>query len=259
MNSPLDNNALESSNYSWLTFLGRILPFMLFLILAAAGMWAVYMLFSPSGGDAEIVAAVRSGGLSAPFFKAVPAKPVSQRLAQSPGPMRIGIISGHRGNDSGAVCDDGLTEADVNLKIAETVVGNLRLRGVRTYLLDEFDGQLNGFSGTALVSIHADSCEYINDAATGFKIAGSMITDSSLLSSCIEEAYRTATQLPYHAQTVTLDMKDYHAFREISPGTPAVIIETGFMYMDRELLTNNSDIPANAITEGILCYLNAKP
>ena len=259
MNSPFDNNALESSNYSWLTFLGRIFPFMLFLILAAAGMWVVYMLFSPSGGDAEVVAAVRSSGLSAPFFKAVPAKPVSQRLAQSPGPMRIGIISGHRGHDPGAVCDDGLTEADVNLEIAEMVAANLRRRGIRTVLLDEFDGQLNGFSGTALVSIHADSCEYINDAATGFKIAGSMITDSSLLSSCIEDKYRTATQLPYHAQTVTLDMMDYHAFREISPGTPAVIIETGFMYMDRELLTNNADIPANAITDGILCYLNASP
>ena len=259
MNSPFDNNALESSNYSWLTFLGRIFPFMLFLILAAAGMWVVYMLFSPSGGDAEVVAAVRSSGLSAPFFKAVPAKPVSQRLAQSPGPMRIGIISGHRGHDPGAVCDDGLTEADVNLEIAEMVAANLRRRGIRTVLLDEFDGQLIGFSGTALVSIHADSCEYINDTATGFKIAGSMITDSSLLSSCLEETYRTATQLPYHAQTVTLDMMDYHAFREISPGTPAVIIETGFMYMDRELLTNNADIPANAITDGILCYLNASP
>ena len=181
MNSPFDNNALESSNYSWLTFLGRILPFMLFLVLAVAGMWVVYMLFSPSGGDAEVVAAVRRGGLSAPFFKAVPAKPVSQRLAQSPGPMRIGIISGHRGYDPGAVCDDGLTEAEVNLKIAEMVVANLRLRGIRTNLLDEFDGQLNGFSGTALVSIHADSCEYYNDAATGFKIAGSMAFRSGAL------------------------------------------------------------------------------
>jgi N-acetylmuramoyl-L-alanine amidase len=257
MNSPVDNNAWESSNYSWLTFLGRILPFILFLIMAVAGMWLVYMLFSPSGGDAEVVASVRSGGLSAPFYKAVPAKPVSQRLAQSPGPMRIGIISGHQGHDSGAVCDDDLTEAEVNLKIAEMVVANLRLRGIRTILLDEFDGQLNGFGGTALVSIHADSCEYINDAATGFKIAGSMIAESSLLLSCMEETYRTATQLPYHAQTVTPDMMDYHAFREISPGTPAVIIETGFMYMDRELLTTNADIPANAITDGILCYLNA--
>ncbi len=257
MNSPYDDSAWESSNNSWLTFLGRIFPFILFLILAVAGMWVVYLLFSPSGGDAEVVAAVRSSGLSAPFVKAVPAKPVSQRLAQSPGPMRIGIISGHQGHDPGAVCDDDLTEAEVNLKIAEMVVANLRLRGIRTEILDEFDEQLNGFSGTALISIHADSCEYINDDATGFKIAGSMYTDSSLLLSCMEETYRTTTQLPFHAYTLTTDMTDYHAFREISLGTPAVIIETGFMYMDRELLTTNADIPANAITDGILCYLNA--
>jgi len=257
MNSPYDDNVEGISNYPWLVFLGRILPFVLFVILAVGGMWIVTMLFNPTGGDAEVVAAVRSGGLSAPFFKDLPAKPVSQRLAQSPGPMRIGIISGHYGSDSGAVCDDGLAEVDVNMKIAEMVVANLRLRGIRAILLEEFDGRLNGFSGTALLSIHADSCQYINDGATGFKIADSMYSDSTLLMSCVEETYRTATQLPYHAQTLTYDMIDYHAFREISSATPAIIIETGFMFMDRELLTTNADIPANAITDGILCYLNA--
>jgi len=257
MNSPYDDNAYESSSNSWLAFLGRILPFILFLVLAVAGMWVIYLLFSPTEGNAEVVAAVKSSGPSAPFFKAVPAKPVSQRLAQSPGPVRIGIISGHQGHDPGAVCADDLTEADVNLRIAEMVVANLRLHGIRSAVLNEFDPQLNGFSGTALVSIHADSCEYINDTATGFKIAGSMFTDSSLLLSCMEETYRTTTQLPYHESTLTPDMIDYHAFREISPGTPAIIIETGFMYMDRELLTTNADIPATAITDGILCYLNA--
>ncbi|NCF66097.1 MAG: hypothetical protein GWP61_08980 [Chloroflexi bacterium] len=256
MSSPYDDNTWESSNYSWLVFLGRMLPFILFLILAIAGMWLVYLFFNPSGDDAEVVAAVRARGLSAPFFKAVPAKPVSQRFAQSPGPLRIGIIAGHRGNDSGAVCEDGLTEAEVNINIAEIVVANLRLRGIRTNLLDEFDNQLNGYSGTALISIHADSCEYINDGATGFKIAGSAFTDSSLLLSCIEDAYRTATQLPYHANTVTADMMDYHAFRLIAPDTPSVIIETGFMNLDRELLTTNAETPANAITDGILCYMN---
>lgn len=256
MNSPYDESAWESSNGSWFTFLRHALPFVLFLVLAAAGMYGVYMFFSPSGDDADVVAAMRSGGLSAPFIKAVPAKPVSQRMAQSPGPLRIGIISGHQGSDSGAVCDDGLTEAEVNLNISEKVVANLRLRGIRTVILQEFDEQLNGYSGTMLVSIHSDSCEYYNDDATGFKIAGSMFTDSSALVSCMENAYATATQLPYSAYTLTADMTDYHAFREISFGTPAIIIETGFMNLDRELLTTNADIPANAITDGILCYLN---
>ncbi len=204
-----------------------------------------------------MVEAVRSSGLSAPFYKSAPPKPVSQRLAQSPGPIRIGIISGHKNSDSGAVCADGLTEAEVNLDIAEKVVANLRLRGIRSFILDEFDSRLNGFSGTAVISIHADSCIEINEFATGYKIAGSAFTDSSLLSSCMENSYAAATQLPYHANTITADMLDYHAFYEIAPGTPAVIVETGFMNLDRELLTDNSDIPANGITDGILCYLNA--
>ena len=256
MNSPYDDNTLQSTNYSWFSLLSRILPFALFLILAAAGMWAVYMLYSPAGGEADVLAAVKNTGLSAPLLKSVPAKPASQRFAQSPGPMRIGIIAGHREYDPGAVCDDGLTEAEVNLAIAEMVVANLRTAGIRTDLLNEYDERLNGYSGTALVSIHADSCDYYNDGATGFKIAASAYTDSTMLFSCMEDNYRTTTLLPYHANTLTQDMIDYHAFREVAFGTPAVIIETGFMNLDRELLTTNADVPAKAITEGILCYIS---
>ena len=220
-------------------------------------MVAVYLYFSPAGGNAEVVAAVRSNGLSAPFYKPAPARPVSQRLVQSPPPIRIGIISGHRGSDAGAVCEDGLTEAEVNLNIAQLVASDLQTRGFRTELLNEFDDRLYGYSGTALISIHADSCNYFNEEATGYKVAGSYITDSTLLVDCIEDAYGEATQLPYHANTITPHMTDYHAFREISAGTPALIIETGFMNLDRELLTTNADVPANAILDGILCYIEA--
>ncbi|MDX1412774.1 MAG: N-acetylmuramoyl-L-alanine amidase [Candidatus Promineifilaceae bacterium] len=257
MSSPYDDNTWESSTATWIAFLGRILPFVVFFVVAAAGMYAAYLFFSPDGSEIGVVETVRSAGLSAPFFKAVPQKPAQQRLAQSPGPIRIAIISGHRNFDPGAVCEDGLTEAEVNLNIAEKVVANLRLRGIRAMILDEYDDQLQGFSGTALISIHADSCEYFNDQATGYKIAGSAFADSSLLQSCMENTYQSATQLSYHPGTVTADMLDYHAFYEIAQGTPAIIIETGFMNLDRELLTERSDIPANAITDGILCFLNA--
>jgi hypothetical protein len=52
-------------------------------------------------------------------------------------------------------------------------------------------------------------------------------------------------------------MADYHAFRAIGIGTPAIIIETGFMNLDREFLTTGAEVPSRAITEGILCYVNA--
>jgi N-acetylmuramoyl-L-alanine amidase len=257
MSSPYEDNTWESPNASWLALLGRALPFFVFLVLAGAGMYAVFLFFSPSGTDLGVVETVRSSGLSAPFFKTTPPKSVSQRLAQSPGPIRIAIISGHRGYDPGAVCIDGLTEAEVNFNIAEKVVANLRLRGIRATILDEYDNQLQDFSGTALISIHADSCDYINEQATGYKIAGSAFSDSSLLQSCMENSYETATQLPYHPGTVTADMLDYHAFYDIAQGTPAIIIETGFMNLDRELLTERSDVPANAIADGILCFMGA--
>lgn len=238
-------------------FLRQHLPIVVFLLVAFAGMLAVYSYFSPDAEQSEAITAVLpgDGSLMAPIFKNVPPQPVRQRLAQSPGPMRVGIIYGHRGSDSGAVCADGLTEAQVNARIADMVVENLRARSIRVDQLDEFDPRLENYSGTAVVSIHADSCEYVNELATGFKIAGSGYTDSSQLSMCVEQAYRQITQMNYHANTVTPDMTDYHAFRKIPAGVQAVIIEVGFMNLDREILTTRADVPASGVTNGILCFL----
>jgi len=237
-------------------FIRRNLSLLAFLAISAAAMLGAYFYFSPASGVAEVVAAGSSmGALSAPFAKPVPPRPVLQRLTQSPGPIRIGIVSGHKGNDSGAVCADGLTEAEVNENIAVRVISALQTRGIAADLLTEFDPRLEGYVATALISIHADSCDYINDLATGFKIAGSGYTDSSALSICVEEAYRQATQLSYHANTITLDMSDYQAFRRIAAGVPAIIIEVGFMNLDRQMLTEQPDRVAGGITDGLWCYL----
>jgi len=251
-----DNRPWQASDLFLLRVARRNAPMIAFLLVALASMLTVYWYFSPVAATAEIVAA-GSGlrELSAPIFKAVPAKPVTQRLPQSPGPLRIGIIAGHAGHDPGAVCEDGLTEVEVNQRIADMVVAHLRAQRIRADLLEEFDARLPGYSATAVVSIHADSCDYFNDLATGFKIAGSSFTDSSQLSICVEQAYRLATSLPYHANTITPHMTDYHAFRQIAPGTPAIIIETGFMNLDRKLLTTRAEIPARAISDGILCFI----
>jgi N-acetylmuramoyl-L-alanine amidase len=221
-------------------------------------MGSVYWFFSPQTSDVDaIITASLEGSLSAPIFKSIPAKSVTQRLAQSPGPLRIGIIAGHQGFDSGSVCADGLTEVEVNTNIAQRVVAELRAQGINTDLLDEFDSRLEGYSATAVISIHADSCTYINDLATGYKIAGSSVTESSRLSICVEQAYQESTLLPYHENTITPHMTDYHVFREISPGTPAIIIEVGFVYLDRELLTVEAEKPVAGLINGTLCYLNS--
>ena len=242
-----------------LQFLGTNLRLVLFVTLSFVGMALVYALFHPSGSEMPaieaVVASSQTGSLWAPISKNSAQRIVRQRLSQSPGPRRIALIAGHMDNDSGAVCPDGLTETQVNINIANKVQTRLRESGISVELFSEFDERLAGFSGTALISIHADSCDDFGETATGFKMAGSQFTDSSTLSICLQTAYAQITGMPYHADTITPHMTDYHAFREIALGTPAIIIETGFMNQDREMLTVGADLPAQAITDGISCFL----
>ena len=54
-------------------------------------------------------------------------------------------------------------------------------------------------------------------------------------------------------------MTDYHAFRKISPSTQAVIIEIGFMNLDRELLTSGSETVVDGLYDGLQCFLENLP
>jgi N-acetylmuramoyl-L-alanine amidase len=167
---------------------------------------------------------------------------------------RIGVVAGHSGNDSGAVCPDGLTEAQVNQAVAEAVVRALKRRGETVDLLQEFDRRLRSYQADAFVSIHADSCEV---DLSGYKVAslegGS--DASQRLADCLWERYGAVTSLPPHPNTITYDMSRYHAFREISPSTPAAIIEIGFLKGDRELLEKQPDRAAEGIVAGLDCFL----
>lgn len=177
--------------------------------------------------------------------------------------IRVGIVAGHSGNDSGAVCVDGngnatLTEADVNLEIAALVQQQLTQMGYEVDLLREFDSRLNGYRALAVVSIHNDSCEYVNDQATGFKVAAALNTHdvnrANRLTACLVDRYQRMTQMSFHAGSITADMREYHAFHEIDPNTVAAIIETGFLNLDREILTKRTDLVAAGVVEGILCF-----
>ena len=179
--------------------------------------------------------------------------------------LRVGIVAGHSGNDSGAVCSDGngnvtLTEADVNLQIAALVQQQLIEIGYEVDLLREFDTRLNGYRALAIVSIHNDSCEYVNDQATGFKVSAALntydVNRANRLTACLVDRYQSATSLNFHAGSITPDMREYHAFREIDPSTVAAIIETGFLNLDREILTQQTDRVAAGVVSGILCFAN---
>jgi N-acetylmuramoyl-L-alanine amidase len=182
------------------------------------------------------------------------------RLAGPPQTLRdrtIGLVAGHSGNDSGTVCIDGLTEVSVNQSVADLVAQGLRRRGATVDTLQEFDQRLVGYQADAFVSIHTDSCRADGTNLTGYKVASQTggSDASARLSGCLWTTYASATGLKHHEATITSDMRDYHAFREITPETPAAIIEIGFLKADRTLLTQHPERPAEGIIAGIDCFL----
>lgn len=228
----------------------------LYLVFAVGAILAtVFTAWTPLGlvpsGLAEQFAAAFSGGDgfdSSGFPTATP----------RPRPL-IGIVAGHWGNDSGAVCADGLTELEVNLDVATRVKELLLAEGFDVDLLEEFDDLLEGYQALALVSIHADTCQFIDNNATGYKVAAALSTSSpekaNRLVACISSRYQEVTGLRFHPGSVTSDMSSYHAFSEIHSDTTAAIIEVGFLNLDRQILTNQPDLLAEGIARGILCYI----
>ena len=193
-----------------------------------------------------------------------PAGP-APNISVTQAPLRIGIVAGHLGNDSGAVCRDAsgaevLTEQQVNYTIASLVRDDLNQRGFIVDLLQEFDTRLAGYRAVALISIHNDSCEYVNDQASGYKLSPAAntrdVNRAYRLTECMRDRYYRATGLSFHPGSITIDMTDYHAFDEIDPGTPAAIIETGFLYLDQALLVQRPEQVAAGIVQGILCFVN---
>jgi N-acetylmuramoyl-L-alanine amidase len=206
-----------------------------------------------------------SGNFGAFFFGILTPQPDGGgALPTSQKSVRIGIVSGHWGNgsDPGAVCGDGTNEHDVNLSIASLVRQKLEARGYSVDLLQEFDPRLDGYQAALLLSIHNDTCEIIDDQATGFKVAASSsshdINLTERLSACLYDRYGSITGLPFRSSNVTLNMTDYHAFRAIDPSTPAAIIETGFLNLDRALLVDHPDVVADGLVAGVLCFVRSE-
>jgi N-acetylmuramoyl-L-alanine amidase len=218
--------------------LTAILTATLFTALPATGMGFNSALFKSENGNGEISSATQEVEL------------------------HVGLVVGHWGHDTGAICPESLggdMEVDINYTVADLTRQYLQAEGIKVDLLKEFDNHLDGYLSNALISIHADTCEYIPELGTGFKIAEAADNkrpeQAARLMACLKNRYGEATGLRY-AHRITQDMTSYHAFGEIDPNTPAVIIETGYMNQDRELLTKDPARVARGITAGIMCYLN---
>ncbi|HEC34454.1 MAG TPA: N-acetylmuramoyl-L-alanine amidase [Chloroflexi bacterium] len=238
----------------------RLLALMVFLTAAFAlahGVWGTHQASdkvpTSTDGAAWVLTAV-------PTSCSTTSPSPSNATATPDVPLPIGIVAGHWGSDSGAVCDGWLREVDVNLDIAQRAVYTLRALGYQTDLLEEFDPRLEEYRARVLVSIHADSCLY--PEASGFKVA--RVEDSAVpgvedrLVDCLVSRYQARTGLVFHEGSITPDMTRYHTFYEIDPETPGAIIEVGFMLADRELLLHRQDLVAQGIVEGILCFVQGE-
>jgi N-acetylmuramoyl-L-alanine amidase len=181
--------------------------------------------------------------------------------------VRIGIVAGHSGSpqdpnftvDPGAVCDDGLTELQINEGVAREVVTALRRDKYTVDLLTEFDSRLEGYQADVLVSIHTNDCRDYGAAGTGYNAASASSRQTTRgqderLLNCLISEYGATTGLPRHTG-ITYDMSDYHTFREVAVDTPTAIIEIGFMRNDRDFLLGQQDLIAQGIANGIRCFL----
>jgi len=190
---------------------------------------------------------------------------LNQETSLSISDFRVGIIPGHKGSDAGGVCADGLTENEVNQNIANLVKDNIVYEGYSAQIFSDFDQALINYHALAILVIHTDSCQYINDFATGFKLAPALSQKddqsrqgkNEKLISCIKDNYEFVTGLQYHTSK-TLDMTIYHSFDEVSASTPVVIIDAGFLNLDRYLLTEKTNLVAKGITEGMKCYFRSE-
>jgi N-acetylmuramoyl-L-alanine amidase len=196
-----------------------------------------------------------------PAIRPTPAPAAPLARPTGPHQIQIGLIAGHYQNDSGAICTDGVREVDINLTVAERVAARLKRKGYSVDLLGEFDDRLNGYQGDVVLSLHSDSCDVFG--MSGFKVARS--EDSAIpaiedkLVSCLSDSYAAATQLSFQENTITNDMRDYHAFRDVNASTPSAIIELGFMSTDRDALLYRQDRLAKGIVDGIQCFLDSRP
>ncbi|MEA2639218.1 MAG: hypothetical protein QOF51_612 [Chloroflexota bacterium] len=209
------------------------------------------------------------GAFATGFRNPLPASPVWN----PPGRKRIGLQAGHWLTDqtppelarlSPGTSAGGWAEWQVNLMIAQKTAEILEAAG---YDIDLLPTTIPvRYRAQAFVAIHADGD--ISGALHGFKITrpgfSSIPAADDQFVSDLNAAYGAATGLPRDDPHISLRMTYYYAFNTrryqhaIDLGTPAAIIETGFLTNagDRSFLTNHPEVAAQGLADGIQRFLN---
>ncbi|HET6485200.1 MAG TPA: N-acetylmuramoyl-L-alanine amidase, partial [Spirochaetia bacterium] len=156
-----------------------------------------------------------------------------------------------------------MTEAEVNLRIAQAVVSQLQSAGVQVDLLPATVPP--GYDADAFVAIHADSG---GRSLSGFKVSTPWRASraSKVLRDSVADTYSQVTGLPMDRYGISYNMRGYYAFsyyrflHAVAPSTPCMIIETGFLTsaLDRQVIVDQPERAARGISEGIISYLGER-
>lgn len=189
-----------------------------------------------------------------------------------PGPAKVALQVGHwknnefpdeleqlRGNTGASA--GGYDEWQTNLLVAESAAKILREENILVEILPATVPP--EYWADIFIAIHADGST--NTSVSGYKVAApwrDLTKRADRLVYHLDTQYQLGTQLP-EDPNITRNMRGYYAFswwrfeHAVHPMTTAAILETGFLTnpSDRKMLTQHTEIPARALANGILQYL----
>ena len=158
---------------------------------------------------------------------------------------------------------NGLTEWELCLDIAQRTKTKLESDGYAVDLLPATVPE--NYLADAFLSLHTDG----NDDTTvrGYKVAATAWDETSRsteLSEAVQVALGSAADLPTSSY-ISEEMNEYYAFNftkydhAVSPSTPAVIVELGFLTNrdDRQYLVYSSDQVAESLRQGVNSFLDS--
>ena len=183
--------------------------------------------------------------------------------ASQGGPKKIiGIVPGHYGFDTGYQCGaeyNFVKENDVNLRLAVMVRDYLTNRGYSVDFLHEFDPELSDYTGLALVSIHANSCDPSPKTPSGFNVTtgGQNVypSESKRLNDCLTYYYGQNSGLSFLGENYTPGEEYLYSFDTVNDYTTISIIHTGALSTDYRTISEKTESLAKGIADGIICYV----
>jgi hypothetical protein len=215
-----------------------------------------------------------------PLMKPILLDPSGAIMQPTPTPRpagtapRVGLQAGHwlsrelpdeleRLRTSAGAFAGGVAEWEVNLDVAQRAAALLTAQGVTVDVLPATVPP--AYDADAFIALHADGV--VGSAARGYKLATPWRTSraSAALMTALDQAYGDITGLP-RDDAITINMRGYYAFNyrrhvhAVARTTPSVILEMGFLTnpTDRAFMTEQADVVAAAIADGVMAYLRAR-